>query len=77
MQYIAATAFFSEGYSGSLYLYGANIVAVRYAEILSGYPETRWEGEMPITRPLLDSTINAVRGRASVRTPAVTETDGL
>ncbi|MDR0713328.1 MAG: RagB/SusD family nutrient uptake outer membrane protein [Bacteroidales bacterium] len=65
--------FFDEGYSGSLYLYGANVIVVRYAEVLLNYLEARLEGGSVITQELLDSTINKIRGRASVQMPPVQE----
>lgn len=67
--------FFDEGYSGSLYYYGANVNVIRYAEVLLSYLEAMLEAGQPIDQALLDATINKVRGRASVNMPPVTETD--
>ena len=64
---------FDEGFGGSLYLYGGNAVVIRYAEILLSYLEAELEAGTTITQQLLDATINKVRGRETVRMPAVTE----
>lgn len=66
--------YFDEGYRGSLYLYGANTVVVRYAEILLSYLEAELEAGTPITQELLDQSINKVRTRPSVGMPPITET---
>jgi hypothetical protein len=65
--------FFDETYAGNLMQYGGNVVVVRYAEVLLSYLEAELENGTAITQTLLDATINKVRGRASVRMPAVTE----
>lgn len=67
--------FFDESYSGSLFYYGANANVIRYAEVLLSYLEAVLEAGQPLDQPLLDATINKVRGRASVNMPRVTETD--
>ena len=46
---------------------------IRYAEVLLGYLECLVEDNQTITQGILDETINAVRGRASVNMPPVTE----
>ncbi|MBU1821767.1 MAG: RagB/SusD family nutrient uptake outer membrane protein [Bacteroidetes bacterium] len=62
--------FFDENFSGNLMLdYGGNIPILRYAEVLLSYLEAELEAGKPITQELLDLTINAVRGRASVNLP--------
>lgn len=65
--------FFDEGYSGSMYYYGANVNVVRYSEVLLSYLEAVLEAGQTIDQPLLDATINKVRGRATVNMPPVTE----
>lgn len=68
--------FFDDSFSGSLTAdYGGNLPIIRYAEVLLSYLEAELEAGTPITQALLDQTINAVRGRASVKLPAITETD--
>lgn len=67
--------YLDESYSGDLRNYGGNTPIIRYAEILLSYLEAKLEGGEAITRQLLDETINKVRGRESVRMPAVTETN--
>ncbi len=68
--------FFDESFSGNLRSdYGGNIPIIRYAEVLLSYLEAELEAGNPITQELLDLTINAVRGRASVGLPPITETD--
>jgi hypothetical protein len=67
--------FFDEGYGGGLMVYGANIVVVRYAEVLLSYLEAELEAGTNITQELLDQTVNKVRGRASVQMPPLTETN--
>jgi hypothetical protein len=62
--------FFDENFSGNLLTdYGGNVPILRYAEVLLSYLEAELEGGKPITQELLDQTINAVRGRASVNLP--------
>lgn len=67
--------YFDETYSGDLNSYGGNVPVIRYAEVLLSYLEAKLEAGDAITQGLLDETINKVRGRASVKMPAVTETD--
>lgn len=68
--------FFDESFSGKLISdYGGNIPIIRYAEVLLSYLEAELEAGNPITQAMLDQTINAVRGRASVGLPPITETD--
>jgi tetratricopeptide (TPR) repeat protein len=68
--------FFDDSFSGSLTAdYGGNIPIIRYAEVLLSYLEAQLEAGTPITQALLDHTINAVRGRASVNLPRITETN--
>jgi hypothetical protein len=67
--------YFDEGYSGSLYQYGANTVVVRYAEVLLSYLEAVLESGEAIDQQLLDATINKVRGRTSVNMPPINETN--
>lgn len=68
--------FFDESFTGGLIAdYGGDIPVVRYAEVLLSYLEAKLEDGAPITRELLDETINQVRGRASVGLPPVTATD--
>lgn len=68
--------FFDESFSGSLTAdYGGNLPIIRYAEILLSYLEAELEGGKPIDQALLDQTINAVRGRASVGLPKIRETN--
>ncbi|MUH34567.1 RagB/SusD family nutrient uptake outer membrane protein [Zobellia amurskyensis] len=68
--------FFDESFNGNLKSdYGGNIPIIRYAEVLLSYLEAELEAGNPITQQLLDETINAVRGRASVGLPPITETD--
>ena len=68
--------FFDESFSGNLRTdYGGNIPIIRYAEVLLSYLEAELEAGNGITQQLLDETINAVRGRASVGLPPITETN--
>jgi tetratricopeptide (TPR) repeat protein len=68
--------FFDENFSGDLASgYGGNLPIIRYAEVLLSYLEAELEGGKPITQELLDMTINKTRGRASVKMPAITETN--
>lgn len=68
--------FFDESFSGNLLSdYGGNIPIIRYAEVLLSYLEAELEAGNAITQQLLDLTINAVRGRASVGLPPITETN--
>ncbi|MCD6355627.1 MAG: RagB/SusD family nutrient uptake outer membrane protein [Prolixibacteraceae bacterium] len=62
-------------YSGDVYSSGVDIPIIRYAEVLLSYLESKINAGDAIDQNLLDLTINAVRGRASVGMPAVTETD--
>ncbi len=62
--------FFDENFAGNLLTdYGGNVPILRYAEVLLSYLEAELEAGKPITQALLDQTINAVRGRASVNLP--------
>jgi hypothetical protein len=67
--------YFDEGYSGVLIQYGGNTIVARYAEVLLSYLEAELEAGTPITRAMLDMSINLVRGRTSVNMPPITETD--
>ncbi len=68
--------FFDENFNGDLKDgYGGNLPIIRYAEVLLSYLEAELEGGKPITQDLLNSTINKVRGRASVMMPAISATD--
>ncbi len=55
--------------------YGGNIPLIRYAEVLLGYLEAVMDGGGTIDLPLLNNTINKVRGRTGVGMPAITVTD--
>ncbi len=63
------------GYTGDVYSSGVDIPVIRYAEVLLSYLESKINAGSAIDQSLLDLTINAVRGRAAVQMPAVTETD--
>jgi hypothetical protein len=67
--------FVDNGYTGDVYSSGVDIPIIRYAEILLSYLECKVKQGTTIDQTLLDLTINAVRNRASVQMPAVTETD--
>jgi hypothetical protein len=67
--------FLDPAFGGNLVNYGGNLPIVRYAEVLLSYLEAVLEAGQPIDQPLLDATINKVRGRASVGMPAITETN--
>ncbi len=67
--------YFDESYSGNLNSYGMNLPVIRYAEVLLSYLEAKMEAGDAITQDLLDATINKVRGRASVKMPAITQTN--
>ncbi len=68
--------FFDENFNGSLVTdYGGNMPIIRYAEVLLSYLEAELEAGKPISQALLDQTINAVRGRASVKMPPIRVTD--
>lgn len=67
--------FMDSTFSGNLMNYGGNFSIIRYAEVLLSYLESKMEAGDPISQSLLDQTINAVRGRASVNMPPVTATD--
>lgn len=67
--------FTTENYSGDGFSSGADMIYIRYPEVLLGYLESKLEAGDNITRDLLDQTINKVRGRQSVNMPPVTETD--
>lgn len=64
-----------QGYTGDPTTVGNDLPVIRYAEILLSYLEAKLEAGDPITQELLDATINKVRGRASVKMPAITQTD--
>jgi hypothetical protein len=68
--------FFDENFNGSLVTdYGGNMPIIRYAEVLLSYLEAELEAGKPISQAMLDQTINAVRGRASVKMPPIRVTD--
>ena len=67
--------YLDEGFAGDLGSSGSNLPVVRYADVLLMYLEAELESGTPITQSMLDLTINAVRGRADVNMPAITETD--
>jgi tetratricopeptide (TPR) repeat protein len=68
--------FFDENFNGGLVTdYGGNMPIIRYAEVLLSYLEAELEAGKPISQELLDQTINAVRGRASVKMPPIRVTD--
>ncbi|MDR2969795.1 MAG: RagB/SusD family nutrient uptake outer membrane protein [Tannerellaceae bacterium] len=67
--------FCDESYSGNFNTYGGDFTIIRYAEVLLSYLEACIESGTAITQPLLDETINKVRGRAEIQMPEVTETD--
>lgn len=48
---------------------------LRYSEVLLSYLECLIEAGKPVSQSVLDQTINAVRGRADVHMPAITETN--
>ncbi|RAJ90856.1 putative outer membrane starch-binding protein [Larkinella arboricola] len=64
-----------DGVTGDLQNSGIDLPIIRYAEVLLSYLEARLEAGAGINQALLDQTINAVRGRATVNMPKVTETD--
>lgn len=67
--------FTQEYFTGSITSSGADLVYIRYAEVLLAYLESRLEAGDNITQDLLDQTINKIRGRASVNIGPVTETN--
>lgn len=67
--------YFDEGFNSDLNSYGTNIPIIRYAEVLLSYLEAKLEAGDEITNELLKNTINKVRARASVKMPAIHETD--
>jgi hypothetical protein len=67
--------FTAENYTGDISSSGDDIIYIRYAEVLLGYLESKLEAGDNITQDLLDQTINAVRARAEVNMPPVTETN--
>lgn len=68
--------FFDENFTGDLKTgYGGNLPIIRYAEVLLSYIEAELEGGKPITQPLLDMTINKIRGRQSVKMPPINITN--
>ncbi|GHE32803.1 RagB/SusD family nutrient uptake outer membrane protein [Sphingobacterium griseoflavum] len=64
-----------ENFTGNLQDGGVDVPVIRYAEVLLSYLEARLENGDAIDQTLLNSTINAVRGRSSVNMPPVQETD--
>ena len=62
-------------YTADVYSSGVDIPIVRYAEVLLSYLECKINSGSAVDQTLLDLTINAVRGRTTVKMPAVTETD--
>lgn len=64
-----------EGQTGDLQNSGIDLPIIRYAEVLLSYLEAKLEAGAAIDQNLLDLTINAVRGRATVRMPKITEKD--
>ncbi len=62
-------------YADDVYSSGVDIPIIRYAEVLLSYLESKINAGDAIDQNLLDQTINAVRGRAAVGMPAVSETD--
>lgn len=64
-----------EGLTGDLMNSGIDLPIIRYAEVLLSYLEAKLEAGSAIDQGLLDQTINAVRGRASVNMPKITETN--
>ncbi|MGN6436343.1 MAG: RagB/SusD family nutrient uptake outer membrane protein [Agriterribacter sp.] len=66
---------FNSGYAGDLANTDIDLPIIRYAEILLSYLEAKLEAGDAIDQALLDQTINAVRGRASVNMPPVTATN--
>ena len=62
-------------YTGDVYDSGIDIPIVRYAEVLLSYLESKINAGSAVDQNLLDLTINAVRSRAAVQMPAVTESD--
>jgi len=67
--------FNNESFGGNLQNSGIDLPILRYAEVLLSYLEAKLENGDAIDQALLDQTVNAVRGRASVAMPPVTETD--
>lgn len=67
--------YIDENFGGNLNTdYGVNVPVIRYAEVLLSYLEAKLEAGDAIDQTLLNTTINRVRGRASVNMPAVTQT---
>lgn len=62
-------------YTGDVYNSGVDIPIIRYAEVLLSYLECKINAGDKIDQNLLDLTINAVRGRQSVKMAPTTETD--
>lgn len=62
-------------FSGNMQNSGVNAILIRYPEVLLSYLESRLESGSGVDQALLDQTVNLVRGRSSVKMPAVTETD--
>ncbi|QEL02630.1 RagB/SusD family nutrient uptake outer membrane protein [Olivibacter sp. LS-1] len=66
--------FMDESFDGNLMNFGGNWAVIRYPEVLLGYLESKLEAGDPIDQPLLDATINLVRGRQNVAMPKITVT---
>lgn len=62
-------------YAGDVNSSGVDIPIIRYAEVLLSYLECKINSGSAVDQSLLNLTINAVRGRASVQMPTVSETD--
>ncbi len=67
--------YLDENFAGSLNSQGGNLPIVRYADVLLMYLEAELESGTPITLEMLNLTINAVRGRADVNLPSITDTN--
>ena len=64
-----------EGQTGDLQNSGIDLPVIRYAEVLLSYLEAKLESGAAIDQGVLDQSINAVRGRATVQMPKITEKD--
>jgi hypothetical protein len=62
-------------YGTALYNSGIDLPIIRYSEILLSYLEAKLENSELVDQPLLDATINKVRGRANVNMPRVLATN--
>lgn len=63
------------GYTGDVYSSGVDVPIIRYAEVLLSYLESKIMAGDAINQNMLDLTINAVRKRAAVGMPSVSETN--